>query len=286
MNPIFKDMGVGVGLRPAHHSNFLNEKPEVMKKTISWVEVISENFMPWKGLDFGISFQTISKVRQDYPVALHGVSMNLGSVDPLNKDYLKRLKILVDAIDPAMVSDHVSWTGVNGQNLHDLLPLPYTQEALDTFSEKLDQAQNILGRRMLIENPSSYLEFKTSEMSEPEFIVELLKKADCGFLLDVNNVYVSSVNHGFDPIDYLKQIPAERVGQIHLAGHSKMNGYLIDTHDEPVCDEVWNLYQWSVGHFGPRSTMIERDANIPEWQELEKELLKIGEINDKIKKSR
>lgn len=282
MNPFYKDMGVGVGLRPAHHFNFLNEKPA----SVSWVEVISENYMPWKGQSFGSSFQILHKVRQDYPIAVHGVSMNLGSADPLDVEYMKRLKLLVDAINPFMVSDHLSWTGFNGENLHDLLPIPYTEEALTIFSRKLEQAQNILGRRILIENPSSYLEFKNSEMSEPQFIVELLKKSDCGLLLDVNNIYVSSVNHNFDPIEYMKQIPKDRVGQIHIAGHSKMNGYLIDTHDAPVCDEVWKLYQWAAHHFGPRSTMIERDGNIPEWQELEKELLKIGEINEKVRQSR
>lgn len=156
---------------------------------------------------------------------------------------------------------------------------------MEIIARKINQAQNILGQQLLIENPSSYLEFKSSEMSEPEFILELLKKSDCGLLLDVNNVYVSSVNHGFNPIDYLKQIPSNRIGQIHLAGHSQMNGYLIDTHDAPICNEVWNLYQWTVDHFGARNVMIERDGHIPEWIELEKELLKIGEIHEQYKKS-
>lgn len=281
MNPSKQDLGVGVGLRPAHHFHFLKEKP----KSVRWIEVISENYMPWKGEDFGASIETLSKVREDYPVSLHGVSMNLGSADPLDREYMERLKKLTKRINPFVVSDHLSWTGVKGQNLHDLLPIPYNEEALNVITKKIEQAQEILGLQLLIENPSSYLEFKSSEMSEPDFILALLKKSDCGLLLDINNVYVSAVNHGFDPIYYLKQIPKDRIGQIHLAGHSKMDGYLIDTHDTPICEEVWSLYRWSVSHFGTRSVMIERDGNIPEWNELEKELLRIGEINDQVKNS-
>lgn len=276
MNPLMQDLGVGVGLRPAHHSHFLTEKP----KSVRWIEVVSENYMPWKDKDFGTSIDTLLKVRQDYPVALHGVSMNLGSADLLDLEYMKRLKKLVDTVNPFVVSDHLSWTGVNGKNLHDLMPIPYNEEALSIVTKKIEQAQDILGRRILVENPSSYFEFKTSEMSEPQFITALLNKTDCGLLLDINNVYVSSVNHRFDPISYLNQIPEERVGQIHLAGHSTMEGYLIDTHDAPVCEEVWNLYQWAVAHFGTRSVMIERDGNIPDWSDLEKELLRLGEINE------
>ncbi|MCB0369824.1 MAG: DUF692 domain-containing protein [Bdellovibrionales bacterium] len=278
----FENKGIGVGLRPTHHEDFIFNKP----KSVSWVEVISENFMPWKGYGFGKSLQLLKKVRQDYPVALHGVSMNLGSADDLDEDYLKRLKSLINVIEPFMISDHLSWTGVNGENLHDLLPIPYTKEALDLISKKIDQVQNVLGRRILIENPSSYLEFKQSEMSEAEFIQELVIKADCGLLLDVNNIYVSSINHGFDAVEYIKKIPAQNVGQIHLAGHSKVKGYLIDTHDTPVCEEVWQLYKWAIGHLGLRSAMIERDGDIPEWNELEKEILKIGEINEQIQHSR
>lgn len=274
-------MGAGVGLRPAHHSRFLEQKPT----SVSWIEVISENYMPWGSQGFGRAFQTLKKLRNDLPVALHGVSLNLGSTDKLDMDYLNRLKELVDAIDPVVISDHLSWTGIDGKNLHDLLPIPYTTETLKLISERIDKVQNFFGRRILVENPSSYLEFSNSEMSESEFLVELLSKADCGLLLDVNNIYVSSVNHGFNAVDYFKNIPAERIGQIHLAGHSKMDGYLIDTHDEPVCEEVWNLYRQVVTKFGFRSTMIERDGNIPEWNDLEREILKIGEIENEIKKS-
>lgn len=282
MNPLFKDLGVGVGLRPAHRSQFLEQKPA----SVSWVEVISENYMPWSGQDFGKSFQALQRIRENLPVALHGVSLNIGSADKLDLDYLKRLRKLIDAIDPFLVSDHLAWTGVGGENLHDLLPVPYTEEALELISGKILQVQEFLGRRILIENPSSYLEFRGSEMSEPEFVGRLIEESDCGLLLDVNNVYVSSVNHGFDPIAYLEQIPPERIGQIHLAGHSRVNGYLIDTHDAPVCDEVWSLFRWCVEKFGGRSTMIERDGNIPEWPELESEILQIGEIRDEIQISR
>lgn len=274
-------MGAGVGLRPAHHSHFLNQKPA----SVSWIEVVSENYMPWENQGFGRALQNLKKMRSDLPVALHGVSMNLGSTDELDMNYLNRLKTLVDAIEPAVISDHLSWTGINGENLHDLLPLPYTKESLALVSERIDKVQNFLGRRILIENPSSYLEFSNSEMSESDFLIDLLTEADCGLLLDVNNVYVSSINHGFKAIDYFKNLPSERIGQIHLAGHSKLNGYLIDTHDAPVCDEVWDLYRQVVAQFGLRSTMIERDGNIPDWHELEIEILKIGNIENEIKKS-
>ena len=277
MIPDRKDLGVGVGLRPAHHSLFIEEQPS----TVSWVEVVSENFMPWKGQDFGRPIQFLETVRKNLPIALHGVSLNIGSSDPLDFDYLKRLKSLIERIEPHIISDHLSWTGIKGENSHDLLPIPYTQEALELISTKLDQIQNFLGREILMENPSSYLEFKNSTMSEVEFLNELVKKTDCSLLLDVNNVYVSSVNHNFDPLEYLKQIPKNKVSQIHLAGHSQMNGYLIDTHDTSICSEVWVLYEWTLQNWGPRSTMIERDGNIPDWHELEFEILKLGEIHGK-----
>ncbi len=276
MRSQFGDMGVGVGLRPTHYTEIKNNKP----KSISWVEVISENFMAWQGQEIGQSHQVLLEIRKDLPVMLHGVSLSIGSVDDLNYDYLKRLKQLIDIVQPTLVSDHLCWTGVDGQNLHDLLPVPFTQEALNLISEKIDKVQNFLGRQILIENASSYLEYVSSEMTEWQFISELTKKSDCGLLLDINNVFVSSVNHGFDPKEYLKNIPIQKIGQIHLAGHSKMNGYLIDTHDEPVCDDVWNLYRWFTQEYGKFSTMIERDGNIPEWSELESEVLKIGEIRN------
>ncbi len=276
MSDFSKVYGAGVGLRPAHYSRFLEQPP----KSISWIEVISENFMPWKNIGLGRSFQKIEKFRKDFPVSLHGVSLNIGSSDPVDLDYLKRLKILIDSIDPFVISDHLSWTGVEGFNVHDLLPLPYTQESLKLISEKIDQVQNYLGRQILIENPSSYFEFKKSEMSENEFIIELLNKSDCGLLLDINNVYVSSVNHQFNPHKYLSSLPTERIGQIHLAGHSIADDHLIDTHDTAVCDDVWALYKFSIEQFGIKNSMIERDGNIPEWDELEIEIYKMKEIQN------
>ena len=270
---LFRDLGIGVGLRPPHHQIFLNKPP----RTVNWVEVISENFMAWRNDGYGSSFGTLEKVRASLPVALHGVSMNIGSADPLDLDYLKALKDLIEKIDPIVVSDHLSWTGVNGVNTHDLLPLPYTVETLNHIAGKIEQVQNFLGRRILIENPSSYLEFNNSEMTEWDFISELLNRSDCGLLLDINNVYVSSINHGFNPQDYLRKIPSQYVGQIHLAGHSNEGEYLIDTHGEPVCKEVWDLYHWYVNRFGRASTMIERDGNIPDWEVLESELILISE---------
>jgi len=270
----FKDLGVGVGLRPAHYEHFLSRKPD----SVSWVEVISENFMGWEKRAPGRALQTLEKIRKNVPVVLHGVSLNIGSTDPLNPAYLSRLSELAHRIEPAWISDHLCWTGVSGQNLHDLLPLPYTPEVLSLVRNKLLSAQEILGRRLLIENPSSYLQFEHSEMTEWDFLAELSKTADCGILLDINNVYVSSVNHGFDPLEYLKAIPKERVGQIHLAGHTNKGHYLIDTHDAPICEEVWKLYTWAVDHFGSVSSMVERDDNIPEWSELEMELKRISQI--------
>lgn len=267
-------MGAGVGLRPAHYKNFLDQKP----KSITWIEVISENFMAWKDKDIGSAHKIIQQLRQDYELGLHGVSLSIGSADPVDTDYLRRLKELIAVLQPRVVSDHLCWTGVDGFNAHDLLPLPYTIECLDWTAQKLDQVQTYLGQRILIENPSSYLEFKESNMSEWDFISQLVKKSGCGLLLDINNVYVSSVNHGFDPQEYLKNIPHHQVGQIHLAGHSQReDGFLIDTHDSAVCPEVWELHRWYVKNFGSVGTMIERDDNIPTWEVLEKEILQIGE---------
>jgi uncharacterized protein len=279
MNPLFKDWGVGVGLRSTHRSQFLQNIP----KSVSWAEVISENYLPMDKRGFGKAFQELSQIRESLPIALHGVSLNIGSADKLDFVYLNRLKQLIDAISPLVVSDHLSWTGVDGENLHDLLPIPYTEDTLAHVADKIGQVQDFLGRRLLIENPTTYLELKSSTMTESEFVVRLLERADCGLLLDINNVYVNSVNHGFDPIEYLEKIPSERIGQIHLAGHSQQNGYLIDTHDAPVADEVWALLKWITTKKGKFTTMLERDGNIPEWSELEKEILKIGEIRNELK---
>lgn len=234
--------------------------------------------MSWKGRPLGASFQTLEQIRKTYPVGLHGVSMNIGSADDLDLEYLTRLKKLIDAIEPFVVSDHLSWTGVNGQNLHDLIPVPYTSETLDFLAKKIIQAQDFLKRPLAFENPSSYIEFARSDMTEPQFIKELVNRTGCHLLLDINNVYVNSQNHGFSPTAYLEQIPAKSIVQVHLAGHSVVDNFRIDTHDADVCDDVWELYQWFTKTFGLFKTMIERDGHIPEWTELEREVLKLKDI--------
>ena len=271
MTHLFADYGIGVGLRPTHYHRFKKQKP----KCVHWAEVITENFLPWAGYSETNSLHNLTEIRKELPIALHGVGLSLGSVDPLNSTYLKAVKELRDKIQPMWISDHLCWTGVNGQNLHDLLPVPYTREALNFICEKVLTVQDFLGSRLIIENVSSYLEFEMSEMTEWEFLKELVQKTDCGLLLDINNIYVSSVNHGFSAKEYLTHIPPAHVAQIHLAGHSAQNGHLIDTHDEPVSEEVWSLYKYALNRFPHKSTMIERDANIPPWEELEVELLRL-----------
>lgn len=275
----FKDRGIGVGLRPPHYSQFLSGKPE----SVSWVEVITENFLAWSNDQKIRPQQTLQNIRQNVPVALHGVSLSLGSVEPIDKTYLERFKNLIREIVPIWVSDHLCWTGAGGKNLHDLLPLPYTEEAIAVLSRNISTVQEFLGRRILVENVSSYIEFEHSEMKEWEFINEIVRRADCGILLDVNNVYVSSFNHGFDPLEYLNAIPKDRVGQIHLAGHSNNGTHLVDTHDAPISEPVWDLYRWVTENFPAVSTMIERDGNIPEWSMLEAELMRVKEIRSQLK---
>lgn len=255
--------GYGLGLRREHYTQFLESRVAV-----DFVEVISENFM----VDGGQPRHILRQVRGRYPVVLHGVSMSIGSADGLRRDYLLHLKALVDEIDPLFVSDHLSWSRVEGFNSHDLLPLPYTAEALDIVCNNIDTAQEILGRAMLFENPSSYLGFAGADMTEWEFIAAMSKRTGCGLLLDVNNVYVSAINHGFDAHAFIEGIPADRVRQIHLAGHSQGTDLLIDTHDSPVIDGVWSLYAKAKSLCGPVATMIERDDNIPPLPELLAEL--------------
>jgi len=255
--------GFGLGMRPPHYTAFIaGDVP------VDFVEVISENFM----VAGGRPLHTLDAVRQHYPVALHGVSMSLGSADGLRVEYLSRLKALVDRVEPLWVSDHLSWTGNAHFNAHDLLPLPYTQEALDVVCANIHHAQAVLGRQLLIENPSSYLTFTESDMTEWEFIAQISARTGCFLLLDVNNIYVSACNHGFDARDYLEGVPVDRVRQIHLAGHTQGEHLLIDTHDQPVPDPVWALYEHACQRFGHAATMIERDDNIPALDELLDEL--------------
>lgn len=255
--------GFGLGMRPAHYEEFLDGRIQV-----DFVEVISENFM----LDGGRPLHILDRVRKHYPVALHGVSMSIGSADGLDRNYLRRLRVLVDRIDPEVVSDHLCWTRIDGFNAHDLLPLSYTNEALDLVCANIGEAQDMLGRPLLIENPSTYLDFAQSEMSEWMFLDEMSARTGCFLLLDINNIYVSAMNHGFDPMDYLNGIPAARVRQIHLAGHSQGKDLLIDTHDQPVPSTVWELYEKAIQMIGPVATMIERDDNIPPLGDLLDEL--------------
>jgi uncharacterized protein (UPF0276 family) len=273
---LFKNYGVGTGLRAPYFEAFLD--PVARPKSVQWLEVISENFMGGKKLPNTRSILTLEKIRRDFPIALHGVSLSIGSMHGLDLDYLKTLKALVDRIDPIVISDHLCWTRIHGVQTHDLNPLPYTRELVEHVAGKIRQVQDFMGRRMLIENVSSYLTFEQSTMSEEEFIAQVIERADCGVLLDINNVYVSSVNHQFNAHEFLSRVPHHRVGQIHLAGHTNRDGFLIDTHDEPVSDAVWDLYRWYGEQFGHASSMIERDGNIPEWKVLEQEVVKMKSL--------
>ena len=256
--------GFGLGLRKEHHADFLNSE-----QPVDFVEVISENFMACGGRPM----RTLDAVRERHPIAMHGVSLSLGSAHGLDRDYLIELKALANRTNPLWVSDHLCWTGTPGFNSHDLLPLPYTDEALGICAANIAHAQDALERPLLIENPSSYLNFAENSLTEWQFLAALTERIGCYLLLDVNNIYVSSVNHRFDPLDFIAGIPADRVRQVHLAGHSQgPAGMLIDTHDAPVCAEVWALYQCAVQRFGPCATMIERDDAIPPLEDLLAEL--------------
>lgn len=256
-------MGFGLGLRTNHFQDVLDTEPKV-----DWFEIVSENFM----VAGGKPKYYLREIAQRYPLVMHGVSMSLGSADPLDMDYLKRLKLLIQEVQPRWISDHLCWTQHGGINSHDLMPMPYTEEAIQHMVERISQAQDFLGQQILMENVSSYIQFADSEMSEWEFYNEVVKRADCLMLLDINNIYVSARNHHFDAKDYLAGIDGDRIRQIHLAGHSDYGDYVIDTHDHNVCDSVWDLYRLALQKFGPISTMIERDDNIPPLNELLAEL--------------
>ena len=260
--------GFGLGLRPQHYPAFLADPPE-----LDFLEIISENFM----VAGGRPLTTLDALRERYPMVMHGVSMSIGSADGVDLSYLRRLKTLADRVRPTWVSDHLCWTGVHGHNTHDLLPLPYTEEALAVVCENIRLAQDVLERALVIENPSSYLTFAASEMSEWAFLGEMCARTGCALLLDVNNIHVSAVNHGFDALEFLNGVPADRVWQIHLAGHTPNGDLLIDTHDQPVPDPVWRLYDAACRRFGPVATMIERDDNIPPLEDLlaEREIARI-----------
>ncbi|HZM37445.1 MAG TPA: DUF692 domain-containing protein [Burkholderiales bacterium] len=249
--------GAGIGLRAAHYAELLRQRPR-----IGWLEVHSENYFGG-----GPLLDLLEQIRAQYPVSLHGVGLSLGSTDPLDCDHLGKLKALVEHIEPALVSEHLSWGSVGGRYFNDLLPLPYTEEALRHFCSRVIDVQDFLGRSILIENPSTYLQFVESSIPEPEFLSEVARVTDCGVLLDVNNVYVSAVNHGFDPVRYIEAITPGAVREFHLAGHSRKETssgmILIDTHSAPVSDSVWDLYERALERFGPAPTLVEWDADLP-----------------------
>lgn len=246
--------GFGLGLRPDHYPEFL-----AGPQAVDWLEIISENYM----VPGGKPMAMLDTIRADYPMVMHGVSLSIGSDEPIDRDYLADLKALAARVEPLWISDHLCWTGINAHNSHDLLPLPYDAPALTCVVDNIARVQDYLGRRILIENPSSYVTFRSSDRSEWDFLADMAVRADCLLLLDVNNIYVSARNHGFDPLDYLAGLPGDRIQQIHLAGHSDMGDYVIDTHDSDVCDAVWDLYAQACRMFGPVATMIERDDDIP-----------------------
>lgn len=254
--------GFGLGLRPEHYQDFIRDK-----QSVEWLEILTDNYL----VPGGKPLHFLEKIRRDYPIAMHGVAMNLGSTDPLDRHYLQQVRSLAERFEASVISDHLCWTGTKGRYLHDLLPLPYCEESVRHIAARIRQAQDILGRRMAIENLSAYLEADTP-MTEWEFLNAVAEEADCELLVDINNIYVSSRNQGFDPLDYLRALPAPRIRQFHLAGHTDHGVICIDTHDQPVCDDVWQLYAKARALFGAVPTMIERDDNIPSLTDLLVEL--------------
>ena len=256
-------LGHGLGLRVDHYDAILEDKP-----AIDWLEIVSENYL----VPGGRPLDYLERFRERYPLVMHGVSLSIGSTDPLDRNYLKSLRQLADHVQPAWISDHLCWTGVEGVNLHDLMPLPYTDEAIGHVVDRVREVQDFLGRRILLENVSSYVGYTHSTVPEWEFVSAIAEAADCLLLVDVNNIYVSSINHGFDALDYLDGLPAERVQQFHLAGHLKGERLIIDTHDATISDPVWNLYAEALKRYGEVSCLIERDDHVPQLAELMGEL--------------
>jgi uncharacterized protein (UPF0276 family) len=254
--------GLGLGLRPEHYQDFL-----AGSQPLDWLEILSDNYL----VPGGKPLYFLDAIRQDYPVAMHGVALNIGSSDALDWEYLSAIKALAQRVQPHIISDHLCWTGVNQHRMHDLLPLPYTEDAIRHVAKRIQDVQDFLGRELVVENLSSYLQAQ-APFKEWEFVRAVAQEAQCGLLVDVNNIFVSSRNHGFDAMDYLKALPADRIRQIHLAGHTYSGEFCVDTHDQPVCTDVWQLYGQAVKLWGHIPTMIERDDNIPPLQELLDEL--------------
>lgn len=272
-SPGGEGLRAGIGLRAAHHEEILASTPRV-----GWFEAHSENYFARGGSQRRI----LAEIRNRYPLSLHGVGLSLGSSDPISRAHLMEIGRLAKELDPVFVSEHLSWSSVDGRFSNDLLPMPYTEEALEHMVSRVRQVQDFLGRQILIENVSSYLEFACSQLAEWDFIAALSHETDCGILLDINNVHVSATNHGFDPYLYLRKIPRRSVREMHLAGHSVRRAgnreILVDTHDAPVCAAVWELYAAAIERFGPIPTLIERDANIPPLRDLATEADKANEI--------
>jgi hypothetical protein len=261
----YTEYGIGVGLRIPHYQHILERKP-----VVGWFEIISENFM----VEGGRPLAVLDRILEQYRVVQHGVSMYFGSAGPLNREHLRRLKLLVKRTKTPWLTDHLCWGSVDGRYTHDLLPMPYTFEAAALTARKIREARDFLEVPIAVENVSSYAEFHVSEMTEWEFLNEVVERADCGILLDVNNIYVSSQNHDFDPLEYLEAVPAERVAQIHIAGHSRFERYILDTHDHPVIDPVWQLYDRAISRAGPAATLLEWDDSIPSFDEVHAEARK------------
>ena len=269
-----RQSSAGIGLHRAHYPKFLQEK-----QPVAWLEAHAENF-----LNFNTpAYRILERIREDYPLSLHAVNLSLGSSDGIDEDHVKRIKALIDRINPFFVSDHLSWGRIDGYYLNDLLPVPYTQETLTLFASTISRIQDIFGRPLLIENPSSYLQYAVSDMEEADFLTTLAHRTGAGILLDINNIYVSCCNHGWNAEAYLKAIPAAKVKEIHLAGHVLQGSIRIDDHASPVCNEVWSLYEKAIGLFGPIPTLIEWDANIPELETLMEEAAKAQTILDSIR---
>jgi uncharacterized protein (UPF0276 family) len=262
------DLGYGIGLRTKHFAHILSQRPPV-----DWFEILTENFLDTGGRPMHV----LDRVCERYPVVMHGVSMSVGSTDPLDWEYLTKLKALAERTGARWVSDHLCWTGVSGLNVHDLLPMPYTDESLRHVIGRVKQIQDFLERPIALENPSTYLEFSDSSWTEWEFLATMAEEADCGLLLDVNNVYVSAFNHGFEPKAYIDAMPRDRVVQHHLAGHTHKGTHIIDTHNNHVIDEVWELYRYSYGRFGSVPTLLEWDADIPSFEVVHAEARKAAE---------
>lgn len=273
--------GFGLGLRSDHYADLLAFGPGGAPR-VDWLEILTENYL----VPGGPPLANLEKIRAQYPLAMHGVSLSIGSSDPLDLDYLRAVKALAARVEPAIVSDHLCWTGYAGLNIHDLLPVPHTEEAIAHIAERVGRVQDVLGRRIALENVSSYVDYSFSAVPEWEFLSAIAERADCDILLDVNNIYVSSFNHEFDPQAYLDGVPTARVRQFHLAGHQNNGTHIVDTHDAPVIDPVWALYADAVRRFGPVPAMIERDANIPPLDELLAEVDAMRDVAGKALASR